>query len=68
MAAGNIFGQIALFWHKIPLNKRYKVSGKASDVTLADIPGDLRKDRKILTFISAHNAFQQRKRDTSIQC
>lgn len=28
--------------------------GKASDVTLADIPDDLRKDRKILTFIFAH--------------
>ena len=28
--------------------------GKASDVTLADIPDDLRKDRKILTFIFSH--------------
>ena len=28
--------------------------GKTSDATLADIPDDLRKDRKILTFIFAH--------------
>jgi hypothetical protein len=39
-----------------------KYLGKASDVTLADIPAELHKDPKILTFISKHMHSSEEKR------